>query len=267
MLHEVRESDLLELRAFYTDLTLVTHWEELIECSISALERMISSDCTSWDEWTPHFGEPTRLHMTTPYQQVSTNLLPQLAATIQHHPVIYRLGWENLSFTPHRLSDFETQTRFKNNPLFREFYRHIDAYHQVGYHYASTSSAELTLTINRRLADFTQREIQIFKLAADTIAPFAKALHKQEDALKKASIICDLFQECYGLNKMDSLSLGELQLLSNLADGLKISRIAKEKGIRRDTVSNQLAQVREKLVLTSNKELLSTLRLSPNFVY
>lgn len=260
MRYEIRDRDLLELRAFYTDLFLVFHWEELIECSMLHLSALIPNDCLCWNEWNPGFDAPKRIEVNAPYRDSIHSLLPALEETLEHHPVLKQFGWDGLSKHPHRISDYQSQSLFKENPLFKEVYSQLDAYYQIVYQFASTSSAELILTVNRRLQDFDERERQLVKLAGHMIAPFAQSIHQREDAMSKADAIAKLVEESYGLINITRLSPGEIFLIKELASGRNVSSVARSKKVRRDTVSRQLSIAREKLGLTSNKELISALR-------
>ncbi|MCH6257951.1 hypothetical protein MLD52_15435 [Puniceicoccaceae bacterium K14] len=260
MQHQIRERDFIISRSFYTDISSIIHWEELIECSLQHLLQLIPSDCLCWNEWSPGFEYPKRIETNSPYTEAMASLLPILGETIDFHPVIRRLDWQGLGKEVHVLSNYQTQANFKQNPLFKEVYSHLDACYQAVYHFATTSSAELILSLNRRLCDFSKHECQLLKLTGDAIALVAKSIHQREDALKKANAIATLFEETYGLANITKLSTGEIILLQKLSSGSSVSNIAKTKNVRRDTVSRQLSIAREKLGLTSNKELVSAFR-------
>lgn len=262
MSYEIRESDFLILRALNHHLSLLSSWNELIECSLLYLGKLVTNECLCWNEWNPSFDGPKYIQVVEDYHEAAISVLPSIAETIDHHPVLVAVGWNGMRNTPYRLSDYQSYARFRENPLFKEVYVHLDAHHQLAYHFTSTSSAELIITMNRRLRDFSERERQLLKVAGDLITPYAHRIHQDEDALQKASIIADLMEKSYGLININKLSPSEVFLLKDLASGLKVSSIAETRSVRRDTVSRQLSIAREKLGLDSNKEILSALHTS-----
>ncbi len=266
MSYEIRDSDFVVLRTFTHHLSVLTEWDELIECSLRYLGKLVTNECLCWNEWNPGFGEPKHIQVVEDYHDTAVLVLPSLSETIDYHPVLSSIGWKGLRDIPHRLSDYESISKFRENPLFKEVYIYLDAHYQLAYHFATTSSAELLISMNRRLRDFDKRESQLLKLAGDTIAPFAQKIHQRQQAQKQTRIISSLMESAYGLTKIETLSPGEILLLKHLASGQSVSSIANTRNIRRDTVSRQLSRAREKLRLTSNKELLSVLRAPDTFM-
>ncbi len=260
MSYEIRESDFGVLRDFGHHLSTLLHWDELSECTLLYLNRLIPSDCICWNEWTPAYAFLKESHITETHREAICPLLPSLVHHLRHHPVIAHFGWDGLTARPHRLSDYQSQAFFRDNPLYVEVYRHLDARYQLAFPFCSTSTTELILLVNRRSQDFSEYERHLLQTAGQIIAPFAHHIHQRDQARRKASTVATIMEQTYGLLHLETLSPGELLLLKALASGQSVSDIARRKEIRRDTLSRQLSTAREKLRLGTNKELLSTLR-------
>ncbi len=260
MSYEIRESDFWVLRDFGHHLSSLSHRDELPECTLLYLNQLIPSDCTCWNEWTPAFTFLKESHVTETHREAIGSLLPALVQHLKHHPVIAHMGWRGLLPRPYRLSDYQSQAFFRDNPLYVEVYRHLDARYQLAFPFCSTSTTELILLVNRRSQDFSEYERHLLQTAGQIIAPFAHRIHKRDQARRKASIVATIMEQTYGLLHLDTLSPGELLLLKALASGQSVSDVAKRKEVRRDTLSRQLSTAREKLRLGTNKELLSALR-------
>ncbi len=260
MSYEIRESDFVVLRAFAHHLSVLAEWDELSECALLYLNKILRCDCICWNEWTPAFTFLKESHVTESHRAAMHSLLPELVHNLNHHPVIAERGWSGLGDQPHRLSDYQSHASFKENPLYQKVYCHLDARHQLAYHFCSTSTTELILLVNRRLRDFSEYERHLLYSAGQLIAPSVNRIHQKDQALRKASVVATLMEQTYGLVNIDTLSPGELHLLKELASGQSVTDVAKNKDVRRDTLSRQLSTAREKLKLNTNKELLATLR-------
>lgn len=260
MSYEIRESDFRVLRDLGSHLSLLLHRDELPNCALLYLNRLIPSDCICWNEWTPAFTFLKESHTSENHQSRITRLIPALVENLIHHPVITHVGWHRLRSRPYRLSDYQCDAFFRDNPLYREVYRHLEARYQLAFPFCSTSTTEFLLILNRRFYDYSERERQLLLTAGEIIAPFLQSIHAKELAKRKAEIVAAAMEQTYGLPHLDHLSPGELLLLKALASGESVSHVAEERHIRRDTLSRQLSATREKLQLGSNKELLATLR-------
>ncbi|MBD5778793.1 hypothetical protein IEN85_04770 [Pelagicoccus sp. NFK12] len=260
MSYEIRESDFRVLRDFGRHLSLLLHRDELSECTLLYLNRLIPSDCVCWNEWTPAFTFLKESHVTESHRSRIGRLIPSLVENLKHHPVITHVGWHRLLPHPYRLSDYQCDAFFRDNPLYQEVYRHLEARYQLAFPFCTTSTTEFLLILNRRYRDFTEHERQLLQTAGQIVAPFLHRMHAKEIAQRKAEIVAVIMEQTYGLLHLDTLSPGELLLLKALAAGQSVSEVATARHIRRDTLSRQLSAAREKLKLTSNKELLATLR-------
>lgn len=265
MSYEIYESDFVALRSFAHRLSILSEWDELCECTLLCLNKILSSDCACWNEWTPGFKAIKRFEALETYREQMEALWEPHSFYIENHPVLQSLGWNGIRGMPYRMSDFQSLRKFRENPLFKEVYSHLDSHHQLAYHFASTSSSELVLTVNKRLSDFSKRDSSLLKAAGEILAPFVHKIHQNEQVRRHSQIVSSLMEGAYGLVKISSLSVGEINLLTLLSAGQSVSSIAISRRIRRDTISRQLSQTREKLCLTSNKELLATLCSTSHF--
>lgn len=238
MVHYLRESDLLEVSVLAKALTQVTRWEELVECSLLHLAQLVLCESIAWSEQNSQTRKTTCIHVL----KTSSNTT--------------RLQ----SFMRTNLTGYKWTMSPQENIPRKAAYRQSDARYQFAYAFATTSSAELLVTIHRQKHDFSERERTLLKLACNLIEPHARSIHQREDSLEKALILAKLIEERYGLVNIETLSPGEISLLKELASGMNVSAIARSKHVRRDTVSRQLSVARKKLGIDSNKELLSALR-------
>ncbi|MDQ8185803.1 hypothetical protein [Pelagicoccus sp. SDUM812002] len=260
MSYEIRETDFRVLRDFAHHLFLLSHWDELSECALLYLNRLLPSDCICWNEWTPAFAFLKHSQVSASHDSTIRSLLPALVENLKYHPVIAEHGWQNLRDIPYQLSDYIDQGALSENPLYTEVYRHLEARYQLAFPFCSTSTTELFLILNRGSHDFTANERHLLKTSGPLLASHVHRLHRKEMAIRKAGIVATIMEQNYGLLNVDKLSLGELFLLKELAAGQNVSDVARHKKVRRDTLSRQLSTAREKLQLDTNKELLSTLR-------
>ena len=69
-----------------------------------------------------------------------------------------------------RLSDFESRRQFRENPLFREVYRHLDSHYQLADTPRLLEDRRIVLTWNRRAMDFTERDRQVCQFMGTRLA-------------------------------------------------------------------------------------------------
>ncbi|MBD5779801.1 hypothetical protein IEN85_09880 [Pelagicoccus sp. NFK12] len=259
-LPDLHSSDLQAVDSLRSAFLSVRSWDELIDTTVSMISKAIPCDCVCWNEWSPRFGKLLRAEANEEYQDPLFGKFEALEKTVSYHPIISvnRL-WHTITDSI-RLSDLEPIVRFKSNPLYWEVYRHLDAAYQIAYTPLVLSDRSIAITLNRRLSDFSRREMQLQRLACDAFAETAERLHAERAYREAFNCIADHIESATGLCRFSSLTVSELELIASLLDCGSIEGSSSNMRIRSDTARRRLCVIREKTGASTNKEFLSSLR-------
>lgn len=221
--------------------------------------KILPGDCLCWNNWSPDMSHLMNFSMSEGYLEPFENLLGIFNEVVAYHPVIAAGQLLATSEEVKRLSDFESYSRFKENPLFREVYRHLDSNHQLAYTPCVLQDRRIVLTWNRRARDFTEREREVLHFMALRLAVISRRIAQREVLEKNWRSLCGFVDARITAGPANSLGAQDVRLLEKLLRSGTRSGIARELGIRRDSVDKRLGSIRERLGLENHHQLLSAL--------
>lgn len=263
-LPDLRTTDLRGVRSLLGHLAeasdLATLGRELVE----GAAKVLPADFMVWNLWTPAMD--TLLAMESNHSHLLRELIrlgEPLNATIHHHPVIEAGQLEQSIHGPQRMSDYQSYARFRDNPLFREVYRHVDSHFQIAYNIARLDDARIFLSWNLRRRDFTDREMQLLHLLGAQVGGLARRIEER----RKLQEGWDALARGLGAALADpgpaagppALSAGEGRILAGLIRGESRAELAAKLGSRRDSLDRRLGRLRERLGFENSAQLLGAL--------
>jgi DNA-binding CsgD family transcriptional regulator len=220
---------------------------------------ILPADCMCWNNWKPDLSFLMNFKLNESYHKPFENLLGIFNEVVAHHPVIAAGHFETASEGVKRMSDFECSSRFRENPLFREVYRHLDSNYQLAYMPCVLQDRRILLTWNRRALDFTERDREIFHLLGLRLGVISRRIEQRERLEKSWQSLCEFVDARTTAGPAKSLGAQDVRLLELLLKSGTRSGIAREFGIRRDSVDKRLGTIRERLGLENHHQLLSAL--------
>ncbi len=232
--------------------------DELERHFIHACPGILPGDCVAWNNWMPDWSAILSGRLNGDYQQEFQSRLDAFNHVVNEHPVIRAGRFPSSSRQVLRMSDFESIRSFRNNPLFREIYRHIDSRHQIAFTPCLLPDRRVLLTLNRRARDFTTREMELLHYTGLRLDQVAQALHWRQMLEQAWHALC-AFAGSRLPGDAGSLGPRDLELLAMLLHGMRPGEIARTAGIRRDTLDKRLGNIRARLGMDNNRQLLSAL--------
>lgn len=219
--------------------------------------KILPGDCLCWNNWSPNLSHLMNFSLNEGYLEPFENLLGVFNEVVAHHPVIAAGQLVATSEGVKRLSDFESDSRFKENPLFREVYRHLDSNHQLAYTPCVLQDRRIVLTWNRRALDFTEREREVLHFMGLRLGVISRRIEHRQLLEKNWRALCGFVNVRLTAGSASSLGEQDVRLLAKLLKSGTRSGIARELGIRRDSVDKRLGSIRERLGLENHHQLLS----------
>ncbi len=143
--------------------------------------------------------------------------------------------------------------------MFREVYRHLDSNHQLAYTPAVLQDRRILLTWNRRALDFSGRDREIFQLMGLRLGVISRRIEQRERLERNWQALCGFVDARITAGPATSLGAHDVRLLGKLLKSGTRSGIAREFGIRRDSVDKRLGAIRERFGLENHHQLLSAL--------
>lgn len=259
-----RFGDLSEATVRKIDRTMMgmAGLETLDELEVRFLEdsaAILPADCMCWNNWAPDLSRLLNFTMNESYMRPFEKLLEIFNEVVAHHPVIAAGQLVATSVGVKRLSDFESYGRFRENPLFREVYRHLDSNHQLAYTPSVLQDRRIVLTWNRRALDFTERDREIFQLMGLRLGVISRRIEQRERLERNWQALCGFVDRRLTAGPASSLGAQDVRLLEKLLKSGTRSGIARELGIRWDSVDKRLGSIRERLGLENHHQLLCAL--------
>lgn len=219
--------------------------------------RLFPGDFVCWNNWSNALGCPISMETNEAYRERAESLNEAFAATVSHHPIISHLD-KTLSHVM-RVSDLESDGRFRRNPVFREVYRHLDARYQVAFTPTVLRHHRIILTWNRRAVDFDGRDAQIFHYMGVRLGETARILQERDDLTQGWRRLCGFLDLRLPFGNADDLLEQDAVVLAALLRSGSRTEITGRLGIRRDSLDKRLGSIREKLGLENHHQLLSVL--------
>ncbi len=245
---EVRASDLRAIRRLTGQLMEAEDLSALGRELIQGTLKILQADLMVWNQWTLEMDRVLDLESNShDCQNVLETHSDALAATIDRHPVIAAGHLDSTKLSPQRMSDYESGTKFLDNPLYREVYRHVECRHQMAYDVIRLEDSRVMLSWNRRDRDFTDREMQVLHVVGLQVAALSRRLEDRRhlrrtwDDLAGALGLHAAGTTCPPLWRNDGY------ILSAMIRGTSRAEMAKALNWRRDTLDRHMAVLREKM--------------------
>ena len=233
--------------------------EELEIQFMREAEKILPGDCLCWNNWAPDLSHLLDFRITNSYMETFGNLLDVFAEVVAHHPVIAADQLATSTEDVMRLSDFESSSRFRENPLFREVYRHLDSSHQLAYTPCVLQDRRIILTWNRRALDFTERDREVLHFMGLRLGVISRRIEQREQLQKNWRSLCGFVDAKFSAGPASALDAQDVQVLDRLLKSRPRHEIARELGVRRDSVDKRLGSIRERLGLENHHQLLNAL--------
>lgn len=256
---DLSESTVRKIDRTMMDLASLGTLEELEARFLEKSAAILPADCMCWNNWSPDLSHLMNFRMNESYMQPFTNLLETFNQVVAHHPVIAAGQLEATSAGVKRLSDFESFSRFRENPLFREVYRHLDSNHQLAYTPCLLQDRRIVLTWNRRALDFAERDREILHFMGLRLGLISRRIEQRIQLERNWRALCGFVDARITAGPVNSLGAQDVQVLTRLLKSGTRSGIARELGIRRDSVDKRLGAIRETLGLENHHQLLTAL--------
>ncbi|MCW1924499.1 hypothetical protein OKA05_18175 [Luteolibacter arcticus] len=233
--------------------------EELEGRFLAEAGKLLPADCLCWNNWRPDWSGVISFRTNDGYADWLTGRLELFGQVVGHHPVIAAGHFQRSAEEVLRMSDFQSAASFRDNPLYRDIYRHLDSHFQVCFTASSLSDRKILLTWNRRALDFSERDRQIFHFMGLRLGMVSRRVEERQRLDRAWQVLCGLVDSRLHTNTVRSLGARDAGLLAKLMKGRTVGVIARESGIRRDSVDKQLGVIRERLGLENHRQLLSAL--------
>lgn len=256
---DVKQSIFSRIDRSVRNLSRLGSAQELQDQFILEAGKVLPADCLCWNDWSPDFTRLLGFGMNDEYQDRFETLLEPFNEVVAYHPVIVA---EHLATTAEdvmRMSDFQGISRFKDNPLFREVYRHLDSHYQISFTASILEKRRVVITWNRRLADFDNRDRQVFHYLGFQLGALTRQLDEKLRLESAWHSLSELVGLRVGIAGVQKLSVRDLEVLTSLLKGQTRNAIARSLGAQRNTIDKQFGSIREKLGLKSQSQLLGAL--------
>ena len=256
---EMTESNARKIDRTMMGLAGLETLEELEIRFMREAGKMLPGDCLCWNNWAPDLSRLMTFSMSDNYQKPFENLLGVFNEVVPYHPVIAAGQLVATSEGVKRLSDFESHSRFRENPLFREVYRHLDSNHQLAYTPCVLQDRRIVLTWNRRALDFTERDREVLHFMGLRLGVISRQIEQRQLLERNWRALCGFVDARIPAASVSSLGLCDLEILKKLLKSGTRIEIARSLGIRRDSLDKRLGSIRECLGLENHHQLLSAL--------
>ena len=250
-----------QIRAYLDEASELESFEELEQHFITRIDQLIPNENPCWNNFAPSLDEFISVIARDEYNEQFTQRFESLLATLPEHPVLQAGGWNLFTAGPARLSEFCSERNWVGtNPLYEEVYRHVDAGHQLCYHFATLSDRALIFTLNRPLLDFSDTESQKLEVLGQGMAVVSRNLEKRLVLKKRVTVLTDRLAELAGIANPDDLTIAETLALGTIFQEKTIAEAAAKSGVTTHTFTERLGLIREKLHLKSTPQLKALLK-------
>lgn len=256
---EITESMARRIDRTMMGMANVETLEELEVRFIGEAAKMLPADSIGWNNWAVDWSGLISNRMNHEYDERFATLSGIFSETVAHHPVIAAGQITSTDEKVIRMSDFETYGRFKSNPLFLEVYRHLDSHFQLSYAPSLLSDRRIVLTWNRRAFDFSELERQMLQFIGLRLRVISRRIDERQQLEQSWRLLSGFIDA--RMPTASVASLGELDaiMLAGLIKQQPRIEMARQSGIRRDSIDKRLGLIRERLGLENHYQLLSAL--------
>jgi len=253
------------LKSYFHEAASLGSFDALASHFIEQIDRVIPNENPCWNDFSSDLTQFNFLITRDCYTERFGQLFESLQATLPEHPVLQVGGWDLFTAGPTRLSEHSPERNwFQKNPLYQEVYRHVDASHQICYHFTTLSDRALIFTLNRPLIDFNDAEMQKLQVLGQGMASISKQLETRIRLRERVTILTERLGDLAGISTPELLTPKETQALGAIAQCHSISEAASREGISPHTFAERLGSIREKLCLHNTSQLKALLRAFPH---
>lgn len=256
---EITETAARKIDRIMLGMAAVETLDELEDRFILESRMILPADCLGWDNWAPDGSRLMTFRLSDNYTSWLTGALDVFGEVVGHHPVIRAGLFEATRESVMRMSDFECYSRFRDNPLFREIYRHIDSHYQIAYTVGVLADRRIILTWNRRAFDFSERDRQTLEFMGQRLAVISRRIEERQRLEADWRRLSGFVDARGTAGLASSMGTRDVRLLARLLKSGTRGGIARDLGIRRDSVDKRLGSIRERLGLENHHQLLSAL--------
>ncbi len=240
-------------------LASIGSFEELETRFLEEAFKILPGDLLCWNNWERDLSGPISFRMNRDYAVRCDSLLEVFRETVSNHPVLAANQFGATTGRVMRISDFQSVAGFRENPLFREVYRHVDSHYQIMFTTNVLKDRRITLTWSRRAFDFSERERQVFHFMGLRLGVVSRMLDERERLEKNWRALCGFVDARLPAGPASALGERDVVLLTELMKGDTPETIACHLGTRRDSVDKRLGAIRERLGLENRHQLLSAM--------
>lgn len=256
----ITQSQKRKLRSFFADAIKVDCFEDLEQLYLVSVNKIISNENPCWNNWNAERTEIISIAAHDQYADTFAKRFDSLLETLPTHPIFhgkeYREALNFINNVPGRISDHISSSDWKrNNALYHEVYRHVDADYQLAYHFVDLGDRSLNLTLNRPTRDFDDSEIQVCNALGQGLAVICKRLEKQITLKTRVDLLNARLSFLAGLSSAELLTPKETLGLGELFQAETISEAAAKAGVSSYTFTERLGSIREKLGLQNTLQL------------
>lgn len=240
---ELRSANIRKVNGFTRRMVRCQNLAELERTVVNGAVKCVPMDYLAWNIFNRGRTELIYVGANDQLKGRAVELVDEVNNyLIDWHPILLNVGWDGVDKQLATISDFQTISAFRQAPLYRHAYRHLEADYQAAESVGTYGNFNLIVTFNRRLSDFTRRERQMLHLMNRRLDHVASELHRREILQARLDKLTQLSgSDRLGLAKLTN---GEIRALGSLVRGGSIPR---------DTG----ASLREKLAVESSKQLVS----------
>jgi DNA-binding CsgD family transcriptional regulator len=222
--------------------------------------KLLPADCMCWNNWQRDWsGIISHRCAEEEYSRWFGDHLELFGQVVGHHPVIANGSFSKSTEQVLRVSDFQCYGSFKENPLFREIYRHMDSHFQVAYTPCLLSDRRIVLTWNRRAMDFENGDQEVFQYLGDRLGVICRRIDERQRLEENWRTLSGFVGAQWSAGPVSSLGERDVRLLAELMKGRSRASIARKSGIRVDSVDKRLGAIRERLGMENHHQLLCAL--------
>lgn len=257
--NEINQTTARRIDGMLRGMSTLGTFEELEKRFVQESARIVPGDCLCWNTWAPDLSHLIDFHANDDYGKRLISLLPALNEMVIHHPVVAANRLHLATDQVMRISDHQSDAGFRENPLFREVYRHLDSHYQISYIPCVLRDRQITLTWNRRAFDFTERERQLFHYMGIRLGIICRRLEERRSLDGILREVCGFVGARIPEESVAALGTTDVSLIAEVMKGVSREMIAARRGVRRDSLDKRFGSIREKLGLENHHQLLSAM--------
>jgi len=227
--------------------------------------KVVSSENPCWNFVKTNELEVLRVGASREFTNALVDLYEPLNAHLLDHPWVNRnRAWNSVFHSGYRVSDHQSISKFKENPLYREVYRHLAADHQIAAGVYRGADESVVVTINRCGRDFDDAEFQSLELLGRGLQQVLARLYAREALEEQLSSLAEVASAGNPSIDWGAFTNQELQTLRRLLQWTGGHRsLAASLGISHYTLAERLRAMCDKVGVESTRQLRAALLERP----